>query len=388
MIFLVIFLCLSSASFFSVYKNKRFKKTSILILLFLFIFSSMRYSLGADYFSYAYIYESMPYNLIEAVQSELHSEVGFKVLIVLSKNIGMSYEIFLTFLSATSMYLFGTVIMKKSKYPLVSIQILYTTYYLIYINSSIRQGLAMSLIFYGVHKFYLKNKHKEFFILVFFAGLFHTTAFFILLIYVSMFVYKEIILKKKYLAIKILLGLYITAVLLLNATRIPYIIFIDILNLSRLETYFSGSISLMALGFKLLLFMFISLIYLFNKKYNNRMSQQYYMIYVTGFLVYLLSMSAPISSRILEYFTMFEILLIPFILYSKPKLKIKFNILGTLSVLLLILIVKDINSFTHQEEYKKTGFFQYKYFSVFEKDKIDNYKEKNYYLKLLEELDK
>ena len=388
MIFLFIYLCLFSVSVYSVYNDKRLKKTSICILLFLFVLSAMRYSLGADYFSYAYIYKAMPHNLFEAFRSEIHSEIGFKFLIVLSKNFGLSYEMFLVMIAAVSISFFGIVIIRKSKYPLISIQILYTAYYLTYINSSIRQGLAMSLVFYGVHKFYLNNKHKEFAILVFFTVFLHTTAFFILLIYLTMFIYKEIILKKKNRVFQILVAVYILGVVALNATKIPYIIFIDILKLSRLETYFSGSVNVMALSFKLIWFLFITLMYVYNKKYNDYISKQYYLMYLTGFLVYLLSMSAPISSRILEYFTMFEIILIPFIMFSKPKLRIKFNFLSILSVLLFVLLIKDINSFTHQEEYKKTGFFRYRYFSVFDKDRIDNYKEKSYYLEVLENLDK
>ena len=386
MLFLFFFLCLSVMSVISLYMNKRYEKKSLIVFFFLFLFSSFRYSLGSDYFSYAYIYEVMPYNILRAITAEIHSEVGFKFIIVLFKNLGITYPIFLSVVSLLVLFLFGKVIVKESKYPLVSIQIFYSTYYLIYLNSSIRQAIAMGIVFYSFHQFYLRNRHKEFIGSVFIATSIHVTALFILLIYISMFFYKEIIIEKKYKIIKLTLIVYSLTVIILNVTDIPYFIFITIFNIRRLETYFTSNISLLSLFSKLLFFIIISLIYFYNKKNNTETIKKYYIVYVTGMLVYFLSMSAPISSRILEYFTMFEVMLIPWVIFYKKINRQKMNVYGIITFLLLILLVKDLNSFTYQENYVKKGMMNYRYFTIFNKEKIHEYKEIDIYLKILNEM--
>lgn len=386
MLFLFFFLCLSVMSVISLYMNKRYEKTSLIVFFFLFLFSSFRYSLGSDYFSYAYIYEVMPYNILKATTSGIHSEVGFKFLIVLCKNLGIGYPFFLSLVSLLVLFLFGKVIVKESKYPLVSIQIFYSTYYLIYLNSSIRQAIAMGIVFYSFHQFYLRNRHKEFIGSVIIATSIHVTALFILLIYISMFFYKEIIIEKKYKIIKLSLIVYSLTVIILNVTDIPYFIFITIFNIRRLETYFTSNISLLSLFSKLLFFIIISLIYFYNKKNNTETIKKYYIVYVTGMLVYFLSMSAPISSRILEYFTMFEVMLIPWVIFYKKINRQKMNVYGIITFLLLILLVKDLNSFTYQENYVKKGMMNYRYFTIFNKEKIHEYKEIDIYLKILNEM--
>lgn len=388
MLFLFIFLCLSIMSLISLYLNKRYEKISLIVFFFLFLFSSFRYSLGSDYFSYAYIYEVMPYNILRAITAEIHSEVGFKFIIVLFKNLGITYPIFLSVVSLLVLFLFGKVIVKESKYPLVSIQIFYSTYYLIYLNSSIRQAIAMGIVFYSFHQFYLRNRHKEFIGSVLIATSMHVTALFILLIYISMFFYKKIILEKKYKIIKLSLIVYSLAVVILNVTDIPYFILITTFNIKRLESYLTSNISLLSLFSKLLFFIIISLIYFYNKKDSSETIKKYYIIYVTGMLVYFLTMSAPISSRILEYFTMFEIMLIPRIIsYNKINIQ-KMNIYGIITFLSLIILVKDLNSFTYQENYIKKGMINYKYFTVFNKEKIHEYKEMNVYLEILNRIQK
>ena len=388
MLFLFIFLCLSIMSLISLYLNKRYEKISLIVFFFLFLFSSFRYSLGSDYFAYAYIYEVMPYNIVKAITSEIHSEVGFKFIIVLFKNLGITYPIFLSVVSLLVLFLFGKVIVKESKYPLVSIQIFYSTYYLIYLNSSIRQAIAMGIVFYSFHQFYLRNRHKEFIGSVIIATSMHVTALFILLIYISMFFYKKIIIEKKYKIIKLSLIVYSLAVVILNVTDIPYFILITTFNLKRLESYLTSNISLLSLFSKLLFFIIISLIYFYNKKDSSETIKKYYIIYVTGMLVYFLSMSAPISSRILEYFTMFEIMLIPWIISYKKINRQKMNIYGIITFLSLIILVKDLNSFTYQENYIKKGMINYKYFTVFNKEKIHEYKEMDVYLEILNNIQK
>ena len=388
MLFLFIFLCLSIMSLISLYLNKRYEKISLIVFFFLFLFSSFRYSLGSDYFSYAYIYEVMPYNILRAITAEIHSEVGFKFIIVLFKNLGITYPIFLSVVSLLVLFLFGKVIVKESKYPLVSIQIFYSTYYLIYLNSSIRQAIAMGIVFYSFHQFYLRNRHKEFIGSVIIATSMHVTALFILLIYISMFFYRKIILEKKYKIIKLSLIVYSLAVVILNVTDIPYFILITTFNIKRLESYLTSNISLLSLFSKLLFFIIISLIYFYNKKDSSETIKKYYIIYVTGMLVYFLSMSAPISSRILEYFTMFEIMLIPWIISYKKINRQKMNIYGIITFLSLIILVKDLNSFTYQENYIKKGMINYKYFTVFNKEKIHEYKEMDVYLERLNNIQK
>ena len=385
MLFIFILFVFATLAFVSLFT----KKVNLIIpkisFVFLFFFSIFRYSLGADYFAYAFIYKALPSNLIAAYEANVHSELLFKTLIVFFKAQGFSYEIFLAVVTGIMLYFFAKPILNKSKNPMISIMLFYGFYYMIYINSAIRQGLAMSMVFYGVSYYYLNSAHKKFFATVFIASLFHVSAWFVLLIYVADFIYRRFVCTKKY---HLLLIIYLLGVGTINLTPIPYFIFIDVLKITRLESYLDGHINWISLASKLVFFSLITVLYLLNRKHKDILEEKYYLFYVTGIAFYLVAMSMPISSRILDFFTMFEILLIPSVISYQAK-KVRSILLFSMSfILTLFMFTKDIHSFTYQEGYKNPKITNYRYFTIFDKKEVRYYKKSNMYVGRMITIDK
>lgn len=366
-------------SFISVLEKKRFVSLTVVILAGLWLLASLRYGNGSDYFSYAYIYQYMPETVSDAFYSELHSEVGFKLLIVFAKSLGLSYQGFISLISGIIMLLMGKVIIKASPLPVVSVTIFYYVYFMIYPMSAIRQGLALAIVAYAFTHFFMKGKHIRFIFLVALASTIHLGSIAILLAYI-------IPMLIRYKGLRNVLALTaVLYVLFANLTNLNYTILVQVLGLWQYSSYFETPVSTIIIPIisKLLLYTVVVIFYSMNKKNISSDEKFYFYMYTIGTLLFLSLAQAPLATRLLDYFTIFEIILIPSLIYKAGRKSLVH--LSTLMVFALfsVIFVKDLSSFTYEQDYYEKGFSSYRYFHIYNMTEKEKHKPFDMYELLL-----
>ena len=97
-------------------------------------------------------------------------------------------------------------------------------------------------------------------------------------------------------------------------------------------------------------------------------------MYTIGTLIYLTFANAPIAARLLDYFTVFEIILIPaLIAKTRHKYLVPLSTILVFSLFSMIFI-KDLNSFTYEQAYYEKGFTNYRYFHIYDREEKNQYK--------------
>src|SRR5699024_1020844 len=71
----------------------------------------------------------------------------------------LPFEFFISIVTLIPLYLFYYTINNYSQYKLGSLLIFSSMYYPIYINSAIRQGISLSIIFFALYKYLKKEKY-------------------------------------------------------------------------------------------------------------------------------------------------------------------------------------------------------------------------------------
>ena len=137
-------------------KNNAAFQVIFLILTFLSIF---RYGMGTDYFNYQNFYYSLPDTFEQVINSPNHLEIGYNLLMFPFVKLDLPFEFFISIVTLIPLYLFYYTINNYSQYKLGSLLIFSSMYYPIYINSAIRQGIGLSIIFFALYKYLKKEKY-------------------------------------------------------------------------------------------------------------------------------------------------------------------------------------------------------------------------------------
>lgn len=161
-------------------KNKNTK--FVLLAAFLLSFTIVRYGVGADYFSYSYIYELVNVDLIyDAFSVQLRYEPLIKGVFYLFNNIGLDYKLGLNLFSSLILIGFIVWIYRNSINPLISMILFGTMFYFVWVLSALRQVIPILIglyLLYDRRKYSLQTK----IIWIFAGGLFHSSSYFLLII--------------------------------------------------------------------------------------------------------------------------------------------------------------------------------------------------------------
>ncbi len=234
---------------------------------------------------------------------------SYEPFFLLLYNIFPSYHIFLFFFVLINFILLSKTILRYSPYVAISILVYVCTYYFWGMMGQLRQALAISIIVFAWP--YIES--RKFVIYVLIASLFHYSAIVCLLyLLIPNFLYK----KKYYIAI------LFVAIFLCGLIQGLMKTFLEGFVGGKILYYLSedGGISIIFFFYKLFVFfMFLSVI---NRVESLLPKYKILNIYFLSILLYLLlSFSASIGGRIVLYFSVFEILIIPFIIHFYWKKK-------------------------------------------------------------------
>lgn len=345
--------------------DKKIYKFELLILWLLLIF---RYGQGSDYFSYMDIFYSMD-SLDKAIfnPEHVHGEIGYRFLCYMMKG---NFQLFVALLATYSILMFKRFIEKYSSNYCLSLLLFYPTIYLSYCFSSLRQIIVLSTFVGIMLELLLNKKYINYYILCIILSLFHTSALMLIIVPVVF----KLSLRNMY----VYAGIISIAFLILYNTGFGKDIMANIPIIGAgIKYYYNNDASLMALLERVFMLILVSILYLTNpNKLNCKVTMALY-VFGTGMYI-ALSSSALTASRMTVYFKILEVVIIPVLLEKKSCLR-------QLIILFIVLFVifmtcKNLSSYIEQGKYhNNVHFWNYPYISIFNKDKIWEYRDKTIY---------
>lgn len=368
-LYITLFLIILVVTFLQFFSKKVTTFWFILFGIVLTSISMFRYGSGTDYFGYMMHYSLNPETIMDSIKYPSHMDMGYRVSAGIFKGFHLSFDIFIMSTSFVVMFIFLKVIKENSKFKLLSLLIFYAVYYSIYVNSAIRQGIAMAIFFLAFYKFFKEGKTFKYLLLIILASLFHSSAVIMLLIPAIKYIHKNTF------SNKILNVFLILASLFLCLSGFSNTI-ISLVNISGTgASYEVTSFNPMALALRAISVAFILLLYKSNKRDSiNEFDKLQIYVYFIGSVLFISVANMEILSRILEYFTLLEVILIPNLIKGIRFKTTKIASFAFIIMLIGTLFIKDIGSFIDQGNYYETNITDYKYVTIFNKDDIYKYR--------------
>lgn len=361
--------------FFIIFLPVTKKRSQQILFYFIFTFfavcACLRFGQGTDFFHYFDAYKKISPAFSKKL-SVMVAQTGFEPLFVflmaVVKLLGGSFSFFVALIALFELACFGYAIKRYSNNVLVSAFLFFTGYYLVYVENLLRQGMAMALFFCAVFYYLKTRKLLPFFVFVFLASCFHVSAaigFFVplLLKYVP-----DDILKSRNILVCMLLAFGV-------GYAMSFVIVHLLVIINPRYIYYKKYFGINIFAVILRTFNMMIALYLFNRNRAamSRFEVDTLKIYVIGIMLYYVVCSFSILSRLTEYFSLLEVILIPNLLaISKPQTK---KMVGSCVVVIFVfLLSKDLVANTYDAGYPSHSLIDYPYISVFNKMDILQYR--------------
>lgn len=174
-----VLLCIGSLISISSDGQKYTKSFYVILFLFFWLTSGLRFETGIDYFAYQDIYDQT-YTLKQAFEygkiSEIPAELGYLLLSSLFKTIGTEINVMFLFIALiTSLLLFNSFKTYVNRYKFVALLIYFSFVYFTLDMSGVRQAIAVNIILYSFRYIQRKNIYK-YIVCVILASFFHASA--------------------------------------------------------------------------------------------------------------------------------------------------------------------------------------------------------------------
>lgn len=252
-----------------------------------------------------------------------------------------SPEMFLFIINGITTVFIGFVIYKYSKnYALSLFLVLTSGLFAVYMQSAIRQGLAMAVLLFAIFQFLLKGKYGWYGLTIVLMATFHDVALLGLVLiplhyFSHLFSYKVIVIL---LVVAACIGLTMGYVF---EWIYPYFGYFG-MYLSSYSISIAG-IGLQIVNFGLICFGMIMV------KPKDEVSHFLFLINALSFGIYLVLMGYPAASRICDYFQVVNIIFIPSLFLSMVKPSFKYLFIGLTMVLNLVLYQSDLNNILYND---------------------------------------
>jgi len=357
-------LLLGSTIFLSpITKKQEAKNIVTLFYLFLLFFACTRFGIGTDYFNYYRIFNGLPASFNNLTLLKLASygvEPGFSFLIILFKRLNLSYVQFIAFCSFIPLTLIFYTIQKYSINKTVSLFIFFANYYMVYIESALRQGIAMAIFLHAILSLISTKKIINYLFLILIGTTFHVSLIITLIVPVILKFNKKLLLNK-YSVILLSIIAFIAGIVFFRSI----VSIIPRINIYANDDSYYFSIILRTLNMVLILYMYARV-----KNNLSKTEISLLKLYIFGNILYFFVSSISVFSRLTEYFIFLEIILIPSMIIFLNKSKKM--MLAVYILLFSFLFIKDIDSFLYQREYYSKNILNYKHVTIFNKDEIIN----------------
>lgn len=353
-----LFLMISSLYLYvikSVNISKTFEKISaFIIFLELYIISAIRFHVGTDYGVYLDFYRKID----KLTYDPKGMEIGYFYLNKIVKAIlGGEYAIF----AITSLIIVGLVYLTVKKFsvdPVLSLIIYMCMSYLISFNI-IRQSITISIVFFSIR--YIDSKFK-WIIPLLIGSLFHKT----ILLVIPLFFLAKLNLKRIHYIIIFFIGIFLF--LTYGRTLVFITNFIEGFNHYIGSNFVSEGanpirtlITFTILGFFLLDY---------NEIMKNKKMKFAFTMFLFGAIFSLFMLRGKIFARVVDYFDIFQILLIPYVLNSIKKLNI-FGLKKYVTLITIFILIANFYYFYYSVKTNQSNVIPYKTYIT------DNYIQKH-----------
>lgn len=302
------------------------------------VFTCFRYNVGYDYPQY-YSY------LIEGRNSWAgeHFELIPRLILILSQSLNAPW-LFFTIIGFFILFFIFKTIEDFSVDTYSSLIIFITLFYLTSL-SSVRQWLAISIIFYS-YKYIKQKRIIPFCLCVFVAGNCHTSAYLAIIIY---FIYN-------YISNKIII--FSALLTMLFSKRIINSLLI-LLDLGKYQSYIENTVlsgnGASKINYVYYLLIFLNLLLYFYLKLEKSNNENTSLIAVTTFGVFFPSIFGTSTGlRISYYFYIFFILLEPYMINRIKEKKVKYVFLLFFYCFFILFLLVDLK---HDQGYSKYTFY-------------------------------
>lgn len=311
---------------------------------------AFRYDQGPDYWGYRTIYATGPYKNgfpLAWYTCDMHGEIGFKFLINIFTNFGISATVFYGIFGTVIMGLVILVITKRSPYKNLSLLLFYPTFYLTYLLSNVRQAMVTAIFLAFALQLLQEEKYVKYVIVTLLCSSIHVMALFFLVLIPIKWIQEK----------WILYGIPVACLGGLLIAFTPIHEWLGMLpGLGRLGT---AEISIGGLAERTIMFGLISFLYWYGEKKNAKVTFLY-KIYGVSYLVAIAGMvTAYGSQRITMPFKMVEIILFPLLLAECSRVLYKRIVWGSIAGISLIMSLKNLQYYS--AEYNA---FTYPYISI------------------------
>lgn len=322
LIYIVIFLLIATTSFIEVaLKEEQFKRMLFRFnILVLILFAGLRWTTGTDWYSYTEFFNDL--------DNYREFELGYVWLNEAFRFFSDNYTAFLIVDISLAIVFIWWVLEKYSVYPNTSLLLFYSYYYLINYFGSNRRIIAIGLILMaGI--LIVNHRKKLGSVLIILATLFHVTSGLFFMVF---------FIPRKHLKLGLLISIYVACFLISNLgllqfmiTKVLGIIFADNPLVERAVSYtlnsenYQQSFLVNMLGIikrSILFFLFLAYRNKIRDKDETGHFSYLFNIYYFSICFYILVNSQIDLLKVISvYFSIFELILIPYFLLLFVKLK-------------------------------------------------------------------
>lgn len=328
--YLIIFFAGTISSLFKDKKNRLFLLFAVILGLLAFF----RYGVGADYFSYQYLYERLRPSVIDEIRNGLdNNEILFRIIGSFLKSLGFTYQMYLVVFATVNLFFVYKICRQHSQNPMLSLFLYYAFFYFVWTFSGLRQGVTLVIGIYYLIQCLEKKKPVKLIVISLILSLIHMSAIILIAFYIA----NKIHLNRKILMVTSLLSVLVSALplgrLLGPLTALPF--------LNKLIPYFSVDYSLAnAFNFQSIariVFLAVGLLYYNDYIKQGGIHKILMNTYILGLNVYFIFKFSELTAARLSIYGFFLVIIILpniFTLYKKKFNKIVF---ATLLYLLISL---------------------------------------------------
>ncbi|MCR4588363.1 MAG: EpsG family protein [Lachnospiraceae bacterium] len=326
---------------------------AVFVLAFMMVF---RYGQGPDYWQYRALYGDAPWKRgfpLFWYTRNLHSEVGFRLLVNCFTALGIPAFYFFAMWSLVSIGFVYAAIRMVSPYRSLSLLLLYPTCYLTYLFSGVRQGLVLAVFLCLGLRFYHQRKWGKYCLLVAVLMCFHLSSAVLFLLIPFAYI------KRKWTALLPVAALGLGIVLCIT----PFHVWLSgQFNgiFSRLETV---QISWMGLAERTLMYLLILGLYHVQKQDTiGEYADDLFRIYTFGYCIALGGMvNAYYSQRFSVPMKAVEILLFAVLIVNCSKKAYQYLAILFLTAVTWVMSCKNLGAY-----FEDQNAFEYQYIGIWD----------------------
>lgn len=291
----------------------------IVFTILLALLACFRYGVGADYFSYLYLFNRLDNSIIYEMYYGIdHQEIGFRLLGSLLKQIGFSYQQYLSVLAIINLVFIFKTCIKYSKNPTLSMFLYFCFYYFMWTFSGLRQATTMAIGVYYLLESLEKKNTTKFIIIVLLLSFIHVSALVLIMFY---FISKLNFTKKRLIYISIFsIAFSILPIGIILSKLGGFPIINRIMPYLNLEVSLINPFDFQTLG--RIIFLVIAFVFYDSYSKQSENSKTIINLYILSFILYFLFKFQELTAaRLAIYGKMLDIIILSNIYYMY-KLKI------------------------------------------------------------------